>query len=124
MAAGLWTKADRVLATALAAGQRLTAAATVAGMAQRTAERRAADPEFMALVAEIQAHELRGVLARVQGLLMVAADRLDKLLTSGNEAVALGAVKATTQMAVALKQICDVDELAERVAELERGGGP
>jgi hypothetical protein len=108
-----------LLAAALAAGSKLCAAATVAGMRQRTAERRAADPQFAALVAEIQARDLKTALARVQGLLVKAAEKLEGLLGSTNEPVALGAVKATTAMAIALKQLVEVDELAARVAELE-----
>src|SRR5262245_15173408 len=107
-----WSTADQVLATALAGGSKLSAAATVAGMRQRTAERRAADPAFLALVTEIQARDLKSALARVKGLLHRAADRLDGLLGSGNESIALGAVKATKEMVVALTQLVDVDDLA------------
>jgi hypothetical protein len=110
-------KADEALAAALAAGQTFRAAATAAGIAERTAARRWADAGFRQRVAELQREMVGRCLGRMADGMAEAADTLRQLLKAESESVRLGAARALVELGVKIR---DAVELSERVAELER----
>ncbi len=108
--------ADEVLALALAGGQTLRAAASLAGVSERTAARRWADPEFRKRVAESRAEMVRQAQGRMADSMSEAAGVLRQLLTASSENVRLGACRAVLELGVKLRESV---ELEERLQALE-----
>src|SRR5262249_23194210 len=114
-------KREDALAVALAAGQTLRDAATAAGISDRTATRRWADPAFRRRVAELRAAAVERATGKMADSVAEAADALRALLAAESESVRLGACRAVLELAVKLREAV---ELEERVAALERRVDP
>jgi hypothetical protein len=110
--------ADEALALALAGGQTLRAAAAAAGIGERTATRRWADPAFRRRVSELRGDMVQRSLGRMADGMSDAADMLRQLLDTGTPpAVRLGAARTLLELGAKLR---DSVELANKVDELER----
>ena len=110
--------ADEPLAVALAAGRTIREAAEAAGVGERTATRRAAEPEFRRRVAALRGAMVQAALGRLSDGLTEAADALRKLLRAKRESVRLGAARAIHELACKLRESVDLEE---RIAALEAG---
>jgi hypothetical protein len=108
--------ADEALALALATGQTLRDAAEAAGIAERTASRRWADPAFRQRVSELRADMVQRSLGRMADGMADAADVLRQLLAAESESVRLGAARSLLELGVKLRESA---ELEERLLTLE-----
>jgi hypothetical protein len=108
--------ADEALALAVASGQTLRAAAEAAGIGERTATRRWADPDFRRRVAELRADMVSRSLGRMADGMAEAADVLRQLLAAESESVRLGAARSLMELGVKLRESV---ALEERLAALE-----
>jgi hypothetical protein len=109
--------ADEALAAALATGQTLRAAAAAAGVGERTATRRWADPAFRRRVSHLRGDLVARSLGRMADGMAEAADTLRELLAAASESVRLGAARALLELGVKLRESV---ELEERLTDLER----
>jgi hypothetical protein len=107
--------ADEALALALAGGQTLRDAAPAAGVSERTAARRMADPHFRRRVADLRGEMVRRSLGRMADGMSEAADVLRKLLAAESESVRLGAARSMLELGLKLR---DAVDLAEQLADL------
>jgi HEAT repeat protein len=109
-------KGDSTLLLALAGGQTVRDAARSAGIGERTATRRAADPAFCRRVAELRS----GMVARAAGQLAdgmaQAVATLRELLTAESESVRLAAARSILEIGPKLRETV---ELEERMAAIE-----
>jgi hypothetical protein len=108
--------ADEALALAVASGQTLRDAAPAAGVSERTAARRMADPDFRFRVADLRGEMVRRSLGRMADGMSEAADVLRKLLAAESESVRLGAARSMLELGLKLREAVD---LAEQVTELK-----
>jgi hypothetical protein len=109
-------------ALALAAGQTLRDAATAAGIGERTATRRWADPTFRRRVAELRAGALEQASAKLTNAMSEAAAVLRKLLAAETESIQLAASRVLLDSTVKLREAVDLEH---RIATLEKHlGGP
>jgi HEAT repeat protein len=108
--------ADEALALALATGQTLRGGAEAAGIAERTATRRWADPAFRRRVGELRGEMVGRALGRMADGMAEAADKLRQLLAAESESVRLGAARALLELGAKLRESV---ELEERLAALE-----
>ena len=109
--------ADEALALAVASGQTLRDAAAAAGIGERTATRRWADPAFRRRVGELRGDMVSNAVGRMADGMADAAGKLRELLTADSESVQLGAARSLLELGVKLRESV---ELEERVAELEQ----
>lgn len=113
--AGNGSKKER-LATLLAGGRSVRAAAAEAGVPLRTAYRWSGEVDFRRLVQDIRGRLVSravGILSRSMG---AAAKKLRRLLASADERVALSASRSVLELAQALRQ---AEEFEARLAALE-----
>lgn len=108
--------ADEFLAAALATGQTLRAAAVTAGIAERTAARRWADPAFRRRVAGLRGDLVQAAVGRLADGMSAAAEVLRQLLAAQSENVRLGAARSLLELGVNLRESV---ELEDRFAALE-----
>jgi len=108
--------ADDVLALELAAGKTLRDAALAAGIAERTATRRWADPEFRRLVFRHRGEMVGRAVGELADGMTDAAKTLRELLTCESLAVRLGAARSLLEIGVKAREAI---ELEERVRILE-----
>jgi hypothetical protein len=109
-------KRDDALAVALAAGQTLRDGAAAAGVGERTACRRWADPAFRWRVGELRADMVSRATGMMGDGMAEAADVLRALLKAKSESVRLGACQAMLELGVKLRESV---ELEERLTALE-----
>lgn len=109
-------RCDDALALELAAGATVRDAAKSAGVSERTAHRRWADPAFRRRVTSVRAEAVSRAVGRLAAGMGEAADALRGLVTSESEAVRLSACKAILQLGVELRASVEFDE---RIAALE-----
>jgi hypothetical protein len=110
-------KGDDALALALASGQTLRDAAAAAGIGERTASRRWADPAFRRRVDELRADLVARALGRLADGMAEAADVLRALLAAGTPpAVRLGAARSLLELGCRLRESV---ELEARLTALE-----
>jgi hypothetical protein len=110
-------KGDDALALALASGQTLRDAADAAGIGERTATRRRADPAFRRRVDELRADLVARALGRLADGMTEAADVLRALLAAGTPpAVRLGAARSLLELGCRLRESV---ELEARLTALE-----
>lgn len=109
-------RADEVLAAAVAAGHTLRDAAKLAGVGERTASRRWAEPGFQRKIVALRAAMVERALGRLSDGMTQAADKLRELLDARSEAVRLGAARSLLELGVKLREAV---ELEQRVAGLE-----
>jgi hypothetical protein len=107
---------DEALALALASGRTLRDAAAAAGIGERTATRRWADPAFRRRVSDLRGELVGLALGKLADGMADAAVTLRKLLNADSEAVRLGACRAMLELTVKLR---DAEEVARRLEELE-----
>jgi hypothetical protein len=110
-------KGDGTLLLALAAGQTVRDAARTAGIGERTATRRLADPEFRRRVAELRAEMVSRALGQMADGMADAAGTLRNLLKAKADTVKLGAARALLELGVKLRESV---ELEQRLADLEQ----
>jgi hypothetical protein len=110
-----------LLATKVAEGHSVAAAARAIGVPERTARLWASKPEFKTAVADIR----RSVVSQTVGILsrasVKATGRLVKLTESADEDIAL---KASNSLLDKLMAIRSHLELEARIEALEKGAGP
>lgn len=113
--------ADETLAVCVAAGDTVRDAATTAGVSERTARRRMADPHFRDRVAKLRTEMTAQALGRMAARMASAADVLGELLNSDRDSVRLGAARTLIEMGLKLRDTLEVDAritaLEEHVAE-------
>jgi hypothetical protein len=109
-------KGDTALQLALAAGQTVRDAARAAGIGERTAGRRLADPAFRRRVCELRAEMVQRALGKMADGMAEAADTLRQLLRAEGESVRLGAARSILELGNKLRESA---ELEERLAALE-----
>jgi HEAT repeat protein len=110
------TPAD-ALALALAEGQTVRDAATSAGVSERTAFRRLANPEFTGQVAALRADMIRTAAGRLAAGMTAAADVLRALLGHQNAHVRH---KAAVKLLEVGMKVVELADLQRRVDDLER----
>jgi hypothetical protein len=119
--------ADDALAAAVAAGQTLRDAAAAAGVGERTATRRWADPTFRSRVARLRGDMVARSLGRLADSMAEAADVLRQLLAAKGESVRLGAARSLLELGVKLRESVELEErlcaLEERAAQQEQDNG-
>lgn len=108
--------ADEALALAVATGQSLRVAAQTAGIGERTASRRWADPIFRGRVNELRGELVQRSLGRLADGMSEAADVLRGLLAAESESVRLGAARSVLELGVRLRESV---ELEQRLRDLE-----
>src|SRR5262249_27813394 len=109
-------KREDALAVGLAAGQTLRDAANAAGIGERTATRRWADPGFRRRVAELRAGAVERATGRMGDTMTEAADMLRRLLKAESESVRLGACRAVLELSARLRESV---EFEARLATVE-----
>lgn len=114
---GRRTRGEERLLTALAAGSSVEQAARSAGVSERTAYRRLADPAFRSRLAIVRDDLVREALGDLVGSASAAVATLRRLLAASNEHVQLGAARALLDQLLRLREAL---ELAQRVSALER----
>ncbi len=117
--------ADEALALAVATGQTLRVAAQTAGIGERTASRRWADPVFRARVNELRSELVQRSLGRLADGMSEAADVLRGLLTAVSESVRLGAARSLLELGVKLRESVELEErLRALEARIQEGSKP
>jgi hypothetical protein len=116
MAGGNRANADERLAAELAVGKTIAAAATAAGISERTATRRMADPTFRARLTEARAAMIATAANKLASGMTAAADVLRELLASADEHVQH---KAAVKLIELSLRVGEAAELQQRVADLE-----
>jgi hypothetical protein len=109
-------KRDAALLLALASGQTIRDAARLAGVGERTATRRMADPAYRHRVADLRAGMVERALGKMADGMADAADTLRRLLGADGESVQLGAARSLLELGVKLRESV---ELEARLATLE-----
>lgn len=115
--AGNGRKNADALALALAAGDSIVDAAAKAGMGERTAYRRLADPAFQQRIQTLRGEMIGQALGRMAAGMTEAADVLRALLKADAETVRLGAARSLLDLGVKMREAV---ELESRLDELER----
>lgn len=110
-------KGDAALLVALAAGQTVRDAASLARVGERTAARRVADPEFRRQVIELRADMVQRALGKLADAATEAVDTLRGLLAGQSGSVKLGAARSILELGCKLKEAV---ELELRIAALEQ----
>lgn len=109
-------KDDDALAALIAAGHTAKDAAAQAGVSERTAARRMADPAFRAKVADTRKRFVETTTAKLQSAAVGAVDVLTALLGHDDAHVRKGAAVEVLRHTV---KVTEHAELAERIAKLE-----
>jgi hypothetical protein len=115
--------ADEALATALASGQTLRAAATAVGVSERTATRRWADPDFRSRVSALRGELVGQALGKLADGMSDAAAKLRELLAAQSEAVRLGACRALLELGVKLRESVELETRLAALEELAKDKG-
>jgi hypothetical protein len=111
--------ADAALALAFAAGKTLAEAAQAAGISERTASRRRADPDFAARVGDLRTEMVRRAVGKLADGMAEAAEVLRGLLGARSESVRLAAARTILELGSSLRQMEDLDDLDARLRALE-----
>jgi hypothetical protein len=101
----------------LATGQSAGKAAEAVGVSQRTATRWLTAPDFRQRLDDLLTQFLGDTMRRLNSDQRRAARTLRKLLSSGNDAVKLGAARSILESAAALRAVVSVEE---RLRKLEQ----
>jgi hypothetical protein len=103
-------RGDDALAVALAGGKTPRDAAAAAGIAERTATRRWADPAFRRHVAQLRADMVARAMGNITEGITDAAAAMRKLLKAKSESVRLGACRAMLELGVRLREAVEIEE--------------
>lgn len=118
--------ADDALALELAAGKTLRDAAAAAGIGERTATRRWADPDFRRAVSRVRGDMLGRAAGELADGMAAAAKALRELLNCESPAARLGAARSLLELGMKAREALDLDDrvraLEDRTAE--PGGKP
>jgi hypothetical protein len=114
---GKEARADALLLTALAAGATVRDAARRAGVSERTAHRRLADPAFRQRVTEARAGMVERALGQLADGSSEAVGTLRKLLKAKADPVKLSAARTILEMGNKLRESV---ELTQGIAALEQ----
>ncbi len=114
---GFSGKGDSAFLLALARGVAVKTAAQAAGVSERTASRRLADPEFRRAVSAARAALLDRAIGQLADASSDAAEVLKGLLNVADPRIRVRAATSILELAPKLRESA---ELEERVAELER----
>jgi HEAT repeat protein len=109
-------KGEAALLVALAAGHTVRDAARLAGIGERTATRRMADPDFRRRLMEARSGMIQRALGKLADGSTKAVDTLRKLLKAKGENVRLGAARAILEFGSKMRETV---ELEARLAILE-----
>jgi hypothetical protein len=124
-------RGDDALALALASGKSVRDAAEAAGIGERTATRRVADPGFRRRVAELRSEMVDRALGRMADGMTEAAETLRALLKAEGESVRLGAARSVLELGSRLRESVEFEDrfaaLEERISWIraqnsQRGG--
>jgi hypothetical protein len=108
---------DEPLALAIATGMTIRDAAHAAGVSERTAARRAAEPEFRHRVTQLRGDMVARASGQMADAMTEAATELRRLIKeSKNDNVRLGACRAMVELGTRLR---DTVELQEALRALE-----
>lgn len=108
---------DEALCAALVAGHSWAEAAELAGIAEKTAQRRAKEPELQQRMSAMRGDMLKAVSANLSQAGGEAAARLRELVHSDSERIALD---ATTRLLDTMSKLHASVELEARLEALER----
>jgi hypothetical protein len=118
-------KGDAALVLALAGGQTVRDAARTAGIGERTATRRWADPAFRQRVVCLRAEMVAQAAGQLADGMAEAAATLRRLLTAEAESVRLGAARSILEIGTKLRELVELEArlqaLEERLGESRRG---
>ena len=109
-------KRQDALVLALAGGQTVRGAAAAAGVSERTAFRRLADPDFRRQVHEARAGMMQQALGKLTAGMSQAADVLQALLKAEADSVKLSAARTILETGNRLRDACEIEQ---RLSELE-----
>lgn len=113
--------ADDILALALATGQTLRGAANLAGIGERTATRRWADPAFRGKVSGLRAELVAQAVGKLADATGMAVDAMKALLDAQSEAVRLGAARSILELGNKLQETVELEERLRTVEERMKG---
>jgi hypothetical protein len=116
-------KGDDALLLALAGGQTVRDAARAAGVGERTAGRRLAEPGFRRRVAELRAEMVQRALGKLTDALTEAADTLRQLLKAQAESVRLGAARSLLELTVKVRESVELEARLQALEAEPKGGG-
>ena len=108
-------KGDDTLLLAMAEGRTVREAASVAGVGERTATRRLADPAFRRRVAEARAEMVARALGKMADGMAEAADTLRQLLRAKGESVRLGAARSILELGNKLRESAEIEARLQAV---------
>lgn len=113
-------KGDEQLLVGLASGLSIREASEKAGLSDRTARRRLAEPGFAERLSDLRMSWVRDAMGHLCSIAGKAARTLEALLDGKSEATRLSAARAIVEMAV---RVLDYDDLSRRINELETEAG-
>jgi len=116
-------KGDDALLLALAAGDTVRAAAKKAGISERTASRRLADPDFRRRLTEARADMVQRALGKLADASTEAADSLRKLLQAKKETVRLSAARTILELGNRLREAVEFEQRLSALEENRRTAG-
>jgi hypothetical protein len=112
-------KGDAALLLAMAAGQTVRDAARSAGIGERTATRRVADPDFRRQVGELRSEMVARALGKMADGMAEAAETLRALLALDTRpTVRLGAARALLELGVRLRESVELAAEVQALKEL------
>lgn len=111
------SRADDLLAAALAAGATIQEAAELAGVSSRTVDRRLANPEFRARVEEIKGGLVGNITDRLTGQALGAVEVLVELFDNSIPRIRLQSAKAILDATLKYRE---ANQLEERIRALEQ----
>jgi len=124
MSPGVASEKDSILATALSSGASTAEAAEKAGVSQRTAQRRIADPEFQQQVAQLRTKLMARALDKMAENMTRAADAIARLIDAENPAISLRAARSMLTLSLRLHDALDLQNRIRAIEEeLERKMG-
>lgn len=124
MAGGSRRNADEHLAARLAAGARVADAARQAGVSERTAYKRRADPVFRQRVQELRSAMIAAAVGKLADGMDEAAAKIRELVQSKDEKVALAAATKLLELGLKGSDAVNVDERLTDLEKLTAEGAP
>lgn len=109
---------------ALAGGQTVRDAARLAGIGERTATRRVADPVFRRRVAELRSEMASRAAGQLADGMARAAATLCELLAAGSESIGLAAARSILEFSHRLRETVELDERLREIEHRLDSGGP
>jgi hypothetical protein len=115
--------ADDAFALELAAGKTLRDAATAAGIGERTATRRWADPEFRLKVSRLRGEMIGRAVGVMADGMTDAAETLRALLRCKSPNVRLGAARSMLELGPKVRESSELDERVQALESRQPGKG-